>query len=169
VKLHLLQELLELNQAFENVVRGLERMERVTLFDKEQVRYTRAEIESARVDANREFFDKFDGIVEKDAEWAYKFCREYGQKTKDSFDFYLEIKEREEVRRRKGLPPRAVLLPNWDKDDEQRYDEEQEKKRAANKRRKVARKLKTKTASRGQTGVARARQKGRSDPWRSVN
>jgi hypothetical protein len=134
VNLHLLQELLQLNQAFENVVCGLERMEKVTLFDKERVRYTRAEIESARVDANREFFARFDEIVEKDAEWAYKFCREYDQKTKDTFDLYLEIKEREETRRKKGLPPRVVLLPDWDEDDEQRYDEE--KKLAAIRRRK---------------------------------
>ena len=46
VKLHLLQELLEINQAFENVLRGLERMEKVTLFDKEHLRCIRAEIES---------------------------------------------------------------------------------------------------------------------------
>jgi hypothetical protein len=140
LKLHLLRELMELNQAFEDVVRGLERMETVALFDRGQVRYSRAEVESARVDANREFFDKFDEIVKKDAEWAYRFCREYDQKAKDPFDFYLEIKQREEARRKKGLPPRVVLLPDWDKDDEQRYDEEQTKKRTANKPRKPARK-----------------------------
>jgi hypothetical protein len=158
VKLRLMQELLDLNLAFENVVRGLERMEKVTLFDKEQIRYTRAEVESARVDANREFFDKFEEIVENDADWAYEFRHAYDQKTKDPFDFYLDIKEREEARRKKGLPPRVVLLPDWDKDDEQRYDEERAKKRAANRRRKVARKPKprsAKTASHAQTGVAR--------------
>jgi hypothetical protein len=150
---------MDLNQAFENVVRGLERMEKVGLFDKEQVRYTRAEVESARVEANREFFDQFEEIVEEDAEWAYKFRRAYDQKTKDPFDFYLEIKKREEVRRRKGLPPRVVLLPDWDKDDEQRYDEEQGRKRAANRRRNTAGRPKprsAKPASLGRTGAARA-------------
>jgi hypothetical protein len=159
VKLHLLQELLDLNHAFENVVRDLERMEKVTLFDKEQLRYTRAEVESARVDANREFFDKFADTVENDAKWAYKFCREYDQKTKDPFDFYLEIKEREEARRKKGLPPRVVLLPDWDTDDEQHYEEEQAKKRAANKCKKAARKPKSssgKAARQAKTGVTRA-------------
>jgi hypothetical protein len=159
VKLYLMQELLDLNQAFENVIRGLGRMERVMLFDKEQLRYTRAEVEGARVDANREFFDKFEEIVEKDAEWAYEFCREYDQKTKDPFDFYLEIKEREEARRKKGLPPRVVLLPDWDKNDEQRYDEEQAKKRAANRRRRTARKFKSSSGKRARQvkiGVAQA-------------
>jgi hypothetical protein len=160
VKLHLLQQLLDLNQAFQNVVRGLERMEKVGLFDEEQLRYSRAEVESACVDANREFFDKFEEIVEKDAKWAYEFCREYDRKTKDPFDFYLEIKEREEARRKKGLPPRVVLLPDWEKDDEQRYEEKRAKKRAANMRRRTtARKPKPrprKSASHAQTGVAGA-------------
>jgi hypothetical protein len=159
VKLHLFREVLDLNQAFENVVRGLDRMEKIGLFDEEQLRYSRAEVESARVDANRGFFDKFDEIVEKDAEWAHKFRRAYDQKTKDPFDFYLEIKEREEARRKKGLPPRVVLLPDWDKDDEQRYDEEQARKRAANKRRRVVRRAKSnsgKLTRQPKTGVARA-------------
>ena len=158
MKLHLLQELMDLNQAFENVIRGLGRMEKVSLFDKEQVRYTRAEIEGARVDANREFFDKFEEIVEGDAEWAYTFVREYDRKAKDPFDFYLEIKEREETRRKKGLPPRVVLLPDWDKDDEQRYDEQRARRRAAGKRRKVIRKVQprsAKAASQVKTAVAR--------------
>jgi hypothetical protein len=143
VKLHLLQELLDLNLAFENVVGGLQRMEKLELFDREDLRYTRAEIEGARADANREFFDKLGKIVEQDSTFANKFCRQHDQKTKDPFDLYLEIKEREETRRKKGLPPRVVLLPGWDKDDEQRYDEEQAKKRAANRRMKAARKAKT--------------------------
>ena len=57
-------------------------MEKVTLFDKEHIRRTRAEIEAARADANREFFEKFGEMVEKDAEWAYRFCRDYDRKTK---------------------------------------------------------------------------------------
>ena len=162
MKLNLLERLLALNQAFENVIRGLERMERVKLFDKDQLRYSRAEVENARVDANREFFDKFGEIVEKDAAWAYKFCRVYDQKNEDPFDFYLEIKEREEARRKKGLPPRAVLLPDWDKDDEQRYDEEQTERRGESKRRKgVTRSNPTvaKTVEQTQTSVARTLEK----------
>jgi hypothetical protein len=143
VKLHLLQELLDLNLAFENVVGGLQRLEKLTLFDREDLRYTRAEIEGARADANREFFDKLGEIVEQDSTLAYKFCRQHDQRAKDPFDLYLEIKEREEIRRKKGLPPRVVLLPGWDQDDEQCYDEEQAKKRSATKRTKAARQAKT--------------------------
>lgn len=145
MKLHLLQELVDL--------------ENIKLFDKEQLRYTRAEVESARVDANREFLDKFEEIVEEDNDWAYKFRREHDRKTKDPFDFYLEIKEREEVRGKKGLPPRVVLLPDWDQDDEQRYDEEHAEKQAAARRKKAARKRNpnsVKISRTYQTGVSRA-------------
>lgn len=117
MKLNLLRQLLDLNQAFEQVIHGLARMEKGRIFQVSSLRYARAEVETARVDANREFFDHFREIVENEGRWAYKFRREYDRKTKDPFDFYLELDEREEARKRKGLPPRAVLLPGWDEDD----------------------------------------------------
>ena len=86
------------------------------------VRYARADVESARVEANREFFDQFDKIVEDDAVWAYKFQREYNKKIKDPDDIYLEIKDSEERRKKKGLPPRLVILPGWEVSDEERFD-----------------------------------------------
>jgi hypothetical protein len=129
VKLALFQELVELNQAFDRVLQGLERMERVRLFRRDIVRYARAEVESARVDANREFFDKFDQIVEQDARWAYEFQRDYDGTSADVEDLYLEIKEREEGRKKKGLPPRLAILPNWVRHDEEQYDEERARKR----------------------------------------
>jgi hypothetical protein len=129
MNLRLFQELMELNLAFEQVIRGLQRMEKVRLFHSDIVCSARADVESARVEANRQFFDSFDEIVENDAVWAYKFQREYNKKIKDPDDIYLEIKDSEERRKRKGLPPRLVVLPGWDMSDEKRYDEEQAKKR----------------------------------------
>jgi hypothetical protein len=149
VKLKLFEELLGLNQAFASVIRTLERMEKTALFDREQVRYSHAEIESTRVDVNRQFFDNFDQIVEDDARWAYEFIRNHDQKAKDPFDFYLEIKEREEARTKMGLPPRVILLPDWDKDDERRFDERRAKKRKqrqSKRKRRVAQKSKPKLA-----------------------
>ncbi len=96
------------------------------------------DVESARVEINRQFFDDFDEIVEDDALWAYKFQREYNKKMKDPDDLYLEIKDSEERRKKKGLPPRVVILPGWDMSDEERYDEEQAKKRTRNKGRRTS-------------------------------
>ena len=136
MKLALFQELLDLNRAFEQVMQGLLRLERVRAFNTEQIRGARAEVETARVDVNREFFDSFGEMVEDEASWAYKFRREYKQKTKDLNDVYFDIKEAEERRKKKGLPPRVAILPGWDVSDEDRYDEEQarKKKRAVRKK-----------------------------------
>ncbi|MGC1766772.1 MAG: hypothetical protein WA785_00560 [Candidatus Acidiferrales bacterium] len=145
MNLRLFQELMELNLALEHVIRGLQRMEKVPLFHADIVRSARTEVESARVDANREFFDNFDEIVEYDAVWAYKFQREYNKKIKDPDDIDLEIRDSEERRKKKGLPPRLVILPGWDMSDEERYDEEQAKKRkrVANKTQKTMKKRKS--------------------------
>ena len=129
MKLHLFTELLELNQAFDQVLKHLTRMEHVRLFQRDIIRYARAEVESARVDVNREFFDKFHPIVEDGVGWAYKFLREYDRKTEEVEDLYLEIKEHEETRRKKGLPPRFTVLPDWVLHDEEKYDEDQARKR----------------------------------------
>jgi hypothetical protein len=99
MKMQLLQELYELNQAFDGVLRGLARMERVKFFERDMLRYARAEVEAARVEANRQFFDNFAPLVEDDVAWAYKFQREFHQRCKDPEDLYLEVKEREEMRR----------------------------------------------------------------------
>jgi hypothetical protein len=145
MNLRLFQELAALNAAFEQVIHGLQRMEKVKLYHSDIIRYARADVESARVDANREFFDNFDEIVENDAVWAYKFQREYNKKIKDPDDIYLEIKDSEERRKKKGLPPRMVILPGWDMSDEERYDEEQAKKRkrVGNKGQKTTKKRKS--------------------------
>jgi hypothetical protein len=45
---------------------------------------------------------------------AYEVRWQRDHQTKDPSDLYLEIKEREEARRTKGLPPRVVMLPDWD-------------------------------------------------------
>ena len=136
MKLALFRELADLNRAFEEVIRGLERMEKVGHFQRDLIRYARADVETARVDANREFFDNFEALVEDDASWAYRFQREYKQKTKDPDDIYFDIKDSEERRKKKGLPPRIVILPNWEFNDEERYDEEQaaKQKRASRKK-----------------------------------
>jgi hypothetical protein len=160
MKLALFQELLNLNHAFQEVMRGLQRMERQRLFQNDMIRLARAEVETARVDTNREFFDKFVDIVEEDASWAYTFQREHKQKTKDLDDVYFDIKDSEERRKKKGLPPRVVILPGWDISDEDRYDEVQtKKKRAARKKASATKRRRTGSARskrQPQTAVAPA-------------
>jgi hypothetical protein len=157
MKLELFQEVLDLNQAFEQVIRGLTRLERVRAFSTEQIRRVRAEVETARVDANREFFDSFEELVEDDASWAYKFQREYNQKTNDADDVYFDIKDAEERREKKGLPPRVAILPDWDMSDEERYEEEQAEKKKQAARKTKRRKISSqKSKRRAQAAIAPA-------------
>ena len=62
----------------------------------------------------------------------------FSERLKDRDDIYLEVRSSEERRKRKGLTPRVVILPDWDMSDEDRFDEHQTRRRtkaAAKKRR----------------------------------
>ena len=56
-------------------------------------------------------------------------------------DIYLEVRDSEERRKRKGLPPRVVILPGWDMSDEDRFDERRARqiKSSASKRTRTTR------------------------------
>ena len=129
MKLALFQQILELNQLFDRLRSGLERLESVSFFQRDLIQHARSDVEIARVYANREFFDNFEKIVEDDAKWAYRFQRDFDKKLKDRDDTYLEVKTSEERRKRKGLPPRVLILPDWDMFDEDRYDEVQARRK----------------------------------------
>jgi hypothetical protein len=130
MKLHLFQEIVELNQSFDRLMVCLKRLESIPFFQRDLVRHALSDVEIARVYANREFFDNFEKIVEDDARWAYRFQRKFSEKLKDRDDIYLEVKTSEERRKRKGLPPRVLILPDWDMSDEDHYDGEQARRRA---------------------------------------
>jgi hypothetical protein len=141
MKLHLFQEIVELNQLFDRLMMGLERLESVPFFKRDLIQHARSDIEIARVYANREFFDSFEEIVENDAKWAYRFQRAFDEKLKDRDDIYLEVRSSEERRKKKGLPPRVVILPGWDMSDEDRFDERRArlKKSSSSKRSRATR------------------------------
>lgn len=130
MKLLLFQQMVELNRSFDEVAASLQRLQSVPFFQRDLIRHALSDVEIARVYANREFFDNFERIVEDDAKWAYRFQRDFDKKLKDRDDIYLEVKSSEERRKRKGLPPRVVILPDWDMSDEDRYDETHAKRKA---------------------------------------
>jgi hypothetical protein len=136
VKLRLFQQIVGLNHSFDQLMAGLAKLESVPFFQREPIPHARSDIEIARVYANREFFDNFEKIGEDDAKWAYRFQRDFDKKLKDRDDIYLEVRDSERRRKTKGLPPRVVILPDWDWSDEDRYDENQahRRKKSASKR-----------------------------------
>jgi hypothetical protein len=129
MKLNLFQQIVEINVSFDRLMTGLEKLESVPFFQRDLIQHARSDVEIARVYANREFFDNFEAIVEDDAKWAYRFQRRFDQKLKDRDDIYLEVRDAEQRRKRKGLLPRVVILPNWDMSDEDRLDSQRSAKR----------------------------------------
>ena len=154
MKLALFQQILELNQLFDRLTAGLQRLESVSFFQHDPLKHARSDVEIARVYANREFFDNFEKIVEDDAKWAYRFQRDFDKRLKDRDDIYLEVRDSEQRRKRKGLPPRVVILPDCDYSDEDRYDERfsQRRKKSALKRHRTARS----TAKESRSGIRRS-------------
>ena len=161
MKLALFQQILELNQLFDRLTAGLERLESVSFFQRDLFQHARSDVEIAPVYANREFFDNFEKIVEDDAKWAYRFQRDFDKKLKDRDDIYLEVRDSEERRKRKGLPPRIVILPDWDWSDEDRYDEKHSRgrKKSVLKRRRPAQNTPNESSS-GDRGSPGTRRKG---------
>jgi hypothetical protein len=138
MNLQLLQGVIEMNQAFERVIHGLRRMEKVSFLQAAMVREDRAEVVLAQIDLNRLFFQDFYKDYERDEKWAADLPRACLAKRSDPEDDHIGVRQREEARKKKGLPPRVVFLPDWDMRDEQCYDETQteRRKKAAKKRHK---------------------------------
>ena len=167
MKIDLFQELLALNEEFGHVIHGLEGMEQEPTYKKEMIRSAKAHIESAQVEANRQFFDEFDSIVENDAIETYKFLRDHRKRVTDPDDVYLEIKQREAASKAKRLPPRVAILPDWHFGDEKRYGEEQaeKKKRSAKRRRKRTQKRRPKLAKPPQLQTANSKRDATPSPF----
>jgi|HubBroStandDraft_6_1064221.scaffolds.fasta_scaffold221829_3 hypothetical protein len=68
MKLHLFQQITELNHSFDELIAGLAKLESVPFFQCELIQHARSDVEIARVYANREFFDNFEKIVEDDVD-----------------------------------------------------------------------------------------------------
>jgi hypothetical protein len=128
MKMQLLQEMYELNQAFARVIEGLKRVEKTSDTLPEIVRQRRAAVVSIQVETNREFFDECEAVLNDDEEWAAKRLRECKEREGDREDIYVQVMDREAASQKKGLPPRVTILPHWDSGDEERYDEAQARK-----------------------------------------
>jgi hypothetical protein len=139
MNVQLLQEVVELNQAFARVIEGLKRMENVSFLQPAMVREDRAEVVLARIDFNRLFFGDFYKDYERGGKWAADFQRACLAKRCDPEDDYIGVRQREEARKKKGLPLRVVFFPDWNMRDEQRCDETQteRRKKAAKKRKEL--------------------------------
>ena len=153
MKLTLFQQILELNELFDRLTVRLERLESVSFSQRDLIQHACSDVEIARVYSNCEFFDNFEPTVVNDAKWVYRFQRDFDKRLKDRDDIYFEV--RDSKHKRKGLPPRVVILPDCDWSDEDHYDEKpsQQRKKSAPKKHWTA----WTTAKESRSGVRRSR------------
>jgi hypothetical protein len=135
-KLRIYETLFLLNQGVDHVVALLRGMEKFSFANKDDLQSGQAQIEAVRADVNADFAEHLMDSERRDEgrfwnkQWAYE------KKWQDPDDVYLNVEEREEERKKQGLPPRlGALPPPAVAAEEERWEAEQErKKRRARKR-----------------------------------
>jgi len=137
-KLRIYESLFLLNQGVDHVVAILRSMEKFPFAHKDDLQCAQAKIEEARADVNADFVEELGNRERHDEGRFWKQRRAYEDKLKDPDDVYLSVEEREEERKKQGLPPRVGIIPYTAvAAEEERWGTEQERKtRRARKRRK---------------------------------
>jgi hypothetical protein len=146
-KLRFYESLLLWNQGVDQLVATLRRLEKLPFADKRALQCTQAEIEELRAGVNADFVEEIGEHERREQGRFWKQRRAYEKEREDPDDVYFEVEEREEQRRKQGLPPRLGIVPHSAvTNEEKRIEEEQERKQHRSKRSKSA--PKGKSASR---------------------
>ncbi|MGC2333404.1 MAG: hypothetical protein WA581_18275 [Candidatus Acidiferrales bacterium] len=129
-KLRIYESLFLLNQGVDHVLALLRGMEKFPFADKESVQSAVAEIEEVRCDMNADFVEHLVDSERHDEGRFWKQRRAYEKKWRDPDDVYLSVEEREEERKKQGLPPRVGILPHSAvAAEEERWEAQQERKK----------------------------------------
>ena len=110
---------LQFNQGIDQALTSLDILERLALESPSCITKIRINLSELRSYANNHFASK---IAQKEPEEENNFYRVRRNREKAEEgpnEIYLELKSREELRREQGLPPRAVILP-WTQADDDR-------------------------------------------------
>lgn len=135
-KLRIYESLFLLNQGVDHVVALLRGMGKFPFADKESVQSAVAEIEEVRCDMNADFVEHLADSERHDEGRFWKQRRAYEKKWRDPDDVYLSVEEREEERKKQGLPPRLGILPHSAvAEEEQRWEAQQERKKKRTRKR----------------------------------
>jgi hypothetical protein len=137
-KLRIYESLFLLNQEVDHVVALLRGMSKFRFADKQSVQSAVAEIEEVRCDMNAGIAEHLADSERHDEGRFWKQRRAYEKKWRDPDDVYLSVEEREEERKKQGLPPRVGIVPHSAvAAEEERWEAQQERKKPhAGKRRK---------------------------------
>jgi hypothetical protein len=128
-KLRVYESLFLLNEGVDHVITLLRSMEKLPFCDKESVQCAVVEIEEVRCDVNANFTEHLADSERFDEGRFWKQRREFEKEWRDPDDVYIEVEQREEERKKHGLPPRLGVLPHSAvAEEENRWKAEQERK-----------------------------------------
>ena len=137
-KLRIYESLFLFNQGVDHVVAILRGMAKFPFADKESLQSAQVKIEEVRADMNADFTEHLADSERFDEGHFWKRRRAFEETWRDPDDVYIDVKRREEERKKQGLPPRVGILPHSAVvEEEQRREAQQEwKKKRIRKRRK---------------------------------
>jgi hypothetical protein len=137
-KLRVYECLFLLNQKLQDTVQILKKLEKCPWLRRAFLRSFQVEVEDLRAQTNFEVIEHLSDREQRD--WARfgKLRRRWDLQLEDPDDVYLKVEDREEERRKQGLPSRLGIIPHAAvAADEDRLEAKQERqKRRARKHRK---------------------------------
>jgi hypothetical protein len=135
-KLRFYESLLLWNQGIDQLVAILRRLEKLPFGDKRTLQCTQAEIEELRAGVNAEFVEELSEHERRDQGRFWKRRRAYEKTMEDPDDVYFVVEEREQQRRKEGLPARLGIVPHLAIAEEQKpIESEKQRKRQSSKQR----------------------------------
>jgi hypothetical protein len=111
-KLRIYEYLFLLNQKLQETVQILKQLEKCAWLRRDFLRSFQIELEDLRAQTNFEVIEHLSDREQHD--WAHfgKLRREWDRQFEDPDDVYLKVEQREEERRKQGLPPRLGIIPH---------------------------------------------------------
>jgi hypothetical protein len=134
-KLQIYESLFLLNEGVDHLIALLRDMENLPFAEKESLRCAVVELEEVRCDVNADFTEKLADSERLDEGRFWKQRRDFEKKWRDPDDVYIEVQQREEERKKRGLPPRLGVLPHSAvAEQEHELEVEQARKKSAAKK-----------------------------------
>jgi hypothetical protein len=113
------EALFQFNQGLYQALASLDVLEKLALESPNGVSKIRTNLNELCSSANNHFASKIAQKEQEEENNFYRVRRKREKAEEGPNEIYLELKSREELRREQGLPPRAVILP-WSQADDDR-------------------------------------------------
>jgi hypothetical protein len=117
--LRVYEVLLQFNQGLDQALTSLEILEKLNVEFPDYFSKVRTNLSELRAYANNHFACKIAQKEQEEENHFYRIRRKREKAEEGPNEIYLELKTREWLRRERGLPPRAVILP-WTQADDDR-------------------------------------------------